>query len=61
MNGCSKCKLAKVKLGKKGIEYKEVNINESDENMKLAESYNVTMGGTLVNDENGEILNINSL
>jgi hypothetical protein len=53
--------MAKLQLQKKAIEYKEININDSEENIKLAEKYNVQNGGTLVDDTTSEIININSL
>lgn len=57
--GCSKCILNKKKMNELGIKYTEINTsNCSPEEEKLVEKYNVMEGGTIINIENGEKVNI---
>lgn len=58
---CSNCILNKKVLDEKGIEYKEIDVTSSQENIELANKYNVRMGGTVVNEDTGEHVNVNEL
>jgi glutaredoxin len=48
--------MAKQKLNEGGYEYQEIDVTESEENMKLAEKYGVYLGGTIIDSETGEIV-----
>jgi glutaredoxin-related protein len=54
MKHCALCKLAKEKLEKEGLEFKEIDVMESAENVGLAKKYNIKMGGTIIDDETGK-------
>lgn len=49
--GCSKCSKARQKLEERGVEYQEIDVTASEENMQLAEKYGVMYGGTVVDTE----------
>jgi glutaredoxin len=58
---CVKCNNNKKILHEKNIEFKEVNVMESEENKKLAMQYNIKMGGTIIDDTTGKIIDVDEL
>lgn len=56
--GCSKCSKAKQKLQEGGYKFTEIDVTASEENMLLAEQYGVMMGGTIINSETKEIIEL---
>lgn len=59
MQNCNQCKRAKENLIKNGMEFKEIDIKESDENIQLARKYNVRYAGTIINDQTGLVVLLN--
>lgn len=56
--GCVQCLISKRKLEEKQLEYREIDISQSPENMDLAIQYGVRTGGTIINDETGETVRL---
>jgi|WetSurMetagenome_2_1015567.scaffolds.fasta_scaffold1192887_2 glutaredoxin-related protein len=54
MPKCPRCDIAKEKLNNKNIEYKEIAVMESKENIALAKKYNIKMAGIVIDDETGK-------
>lgn len=55
---CGNCNVMKQKLKEKDLDYIECNVTKNEENRKLAEKYNITMAGTLINTETGDIVEL---
>lgn len=55
---CPQCEASKKILQDNNIEYKEILVSESIENAQLAIKYNVKMGGTVIDDETGEKIDL---
>lgn len=56
--GCMQCLISKRKLEEKRLKYKEIDVSKSQENMDLAIKYDVKTGGTIIDDETGEIVKL---
>ena len=56
--GCVQCLISKRKLEEKQLEYREIDISQSSESMDLAIQYGVRTGGTIIDDETGEIVKL---
>jgi glutaredoxin len=58
MPNCPKCKEVKTLLDSRGIEYKTIDVMQSQNNKDLAVKYKVRSGGTVIDDETGEVFTI---
>jgi glutaredoxin len=61
MPNCGVCERNKGLLNYKNIEYKEIKVTESKENRELAMKYNVKMGGAIIDESTGSLVDINAL
>ena len=58
---CGKCKMIKNFLIQKDVPFTEVNIVESKENLELAQKYNISVAGTIINSETGQQVNLEDI
>lgn len=58
---CVRCRKAKEVLEEKNIPYKEYNVASDPKALELAKEYGVTMGGTIIDPETKETIQLEDL
>jgi glutaredoxin len=53
MPNCGRCLISKHKLEKRNLEFTEIDVTKSQDNIELAKKYNVKVGGIIIDTKTG--------
>lgn len=58
---CGRCNVVKNILLSKNVPFKEVNVAEGYQNLKLAQKYGVAIGGTIIDEDTGKTVMVEEI